>query len=255
MAQKDMPASGWSTPRITPEMIKCFNGEGDLVAWLAKAKLVARLARVDDLANFLPLYLEGDALALYLEMSDGDQASAKKIEEKLKEAFTDGPCAAYSKLMKVRWNGEPVDVYATEIRRLVGLTGLTGDGLDLVSKLAFINGFPEDVRVELQQVDGIEGLKVSDILGRARIIVGNKNENIGAVSVSSRNSQPKYRSNRKGRNEDSGDFSTKNPSSFRGKCFVCEGPHMARDCPEKKAVKCYKCGKEGHLSYTCESEN
>ena len=29
----------------------------------------------------LPLYLEGDALALYLEMGETDQASADKIEE------------------------------------------------------------------------------------------------------------------------------------------------------------------------------
>ena len=107
----------------------------------------------------------------------------------------------------------------------------------------------------MQQVDGIDGLKVSDILGLARIIVGNKNENAGAVSVSSRNSQQKYRSNSKGQNEDSGDSSIKNSGSFRGKCFVCEGPHMARNCREKIAVKYYKCGKEGHLSYTCESEN
>ena len=43
------------TPKITPDMIKCFSGEGDLVAWLVKAKLLARLAKITDLANFLPL--------------------------------------------------------------------------------------------------------------------------------------------------------------------------------------------------------
>ena len=57
-----------SVPKVTPEMIRYFDGEGDLMAWLAKAKLVAKLAKISDLACFLPLYLEGDALAIYLEM-------------------------------------------------------------------------------------------------------------------------------------------------------------------------------------------
>ena len=52
------------TPKITPDMIRSYSGDGDLVAWLTKVKLVARLAKVDDLATFLPLYLEGDALAV-----------------------------------------------------------------------------------------------------------------------------------------------------------------------------------------------
>ena len=65
--------------KVTPDMIKCFTGEGDLVAWLTKAKLVAKIAKVESLADFLPLYLEGDALALYLELSDSDRADAAKI--------------------------------------------------------------------------------------------------------------------------------------------------------------------------------
>ena len=77
------------TPKITSDMIRAYNGEGDLVAWLKKVRLVAKLAKVDALANFLPLYLEGDALAVYLEMSEVDQGKIELIEQKLKEAFTD----------------------------------------------------------------------------------------------------------------------------------------------------------------------
>ena len=43
--------------------------------------------KVKDIARFIPLYLEGDALALYLEMSEVDQLDAGKIEGRLKEAF------------------------------------------------------------------------------------------------------------------------------------------------------------------------
>ena len=58
-------------------MIKPFCGEGDVVAWLRKVDLVAKLQNVDSVTAVIPLFLEGDALGLYLElngrdMKDGD---------------------------------------------------------------------------------------------------------------------------------------------------------------------------------------
>ena len=58
------------------EVMRPFSGDGDVVAWLMKAELVAKLKKTEDVASFLPLYLEGDALALYLEMRDEDQSNA-----------------------------------------------------------------------------------------------------------------------------------------------------------------------------------
>ena len=50
--------------RLGSDILKPFSGEGDMVAWLKKVRFVARLQQVDDVASLLPLYLEGDALAL-----------------------------------------------------------------------------------------------------------------------------------------------------------------------------------------------
>ena len=62
---------------ISSDVIKPFFGEGDVVAWLKKVRLVARLQNVDDVASLLPLYLEGDALALYMEMEEASQRDIK----------------------------------------------------------------------------------------------------------------------------------------------------------------------------------
>ena len=40
-------------------------------------------------------------------------------------------------------------------------------------------------------------------------------------------------------------------AGFRGKCFNCDGPHMARHCPDKKSIICYRCGMEGHVAARC----
>ena len=64
--------------RISRDIIKPFSGEGDVVAWLKKVRLVARLQNVDDVASLLPLYLEGDALALYIKMEEASQKPSRK---------------------------------------------------------------------------------------------------------------------------------------------------------------------------------
>ena len=109
--------------RISSDIIKSFSGEGDVVAWLKKVRLVAKLQLVDDMASLLPLYLKGDALALYMEMEDNDQKQIEQIETQLKEVFTNDAFAVYRKMTMIRWAGECVDVYANKIRQLVGLAG------------------------------------------------------------------------------------------------------------------------------------
>ena len=90
---------------------------------------MARLQQVDDVASLLPLYLEGDALALYMEMKEEDQKDISLIKARLKGAFMDGAFTAYRKLTMVRWAGERVGVYANKIKQLAGLAGFEGAGL------------------------------------------------------------------------------------------------------------------------------
>ena len=69
---------------------------------------MARLQLVDDVASLLPLYLERNALVLYMEMKEEDQKDISLIEARLKEAFMDA-FTAYRKLTIVRWAGKRLD--------------------------------------------------------------------------------------------------------------------------------------------------
>ena len=148
--------------RISSDILKPFSGEGDVVAWLKKVRLVAKL---------LPLYLEGDALDLYMEMEEDDQKQIEQIEARLKEVFTDDAFAAYRKVTMIKCN-----VYANKIRQLVGLAKFKGDGLERLTKLAFVMGFPDTVSIGLQQVPNID---VETIGGTSRACCG-----VGVVPIS-----------------------------------------------------------------------
>ena len=83
---------------------------GDITACLTKVELVATLANItqEDLVSVIPWYLEGGALAVYLEMSKADRDDIVKLKKGLSNAFSDSPFTAYSKLKGMRWAGEPV---------------------------------------------------------------------------------------------------------------------------------------------------
>ena len=72
--------------KLNSGAIKSFHGDGDVVAWLQKVQLVARLQKIDDVVNLLPLYLEGNALQLYLKMDEDQQTNIDLMESRLKEA-------------------------------------------------------------------------------------------------------------------------------------------------------------------------
>lgn len=161
---------GKTSLSLPVDMMKCFTGEGDVVAWLTKMRLVSKLKNIEDRASFLPLYLEGDALKLYLEMPEDDAKDITKIEARLKAAFTAGPVESWVRLGKKKWVGEQVDVFANELRGLAGLAGFEGEGLERVVKLAFVSGFPDHIATALERVKGFNTLKVSDLVEEARIL-------------------------------------------------------------------------------------
>lgn len=244
--------------KLSGEMMKSFDSQGDVVAWLKKAELVAKLIEIKDLASFIPLFLEGDALALYLEMNESDQADAKKIESRLKTAFSQGMFEAYGRLRKLQWMGEQVDVFANKTRRLAGLAGWKGEGLERAVKLAFVTGFLDRISVDLQQVKDIETVEMSELIMRARVLAsGAGGQEVAAVATRGQATVGRRQvSQGVSSSRDDQSSKTGEPRGFKGRCFRCNGPHMARDCKEPRpAITCYRCGKEGHIASRCDQGN
>ena len=219
------------------KVIKSFDGEGDVAEWLTKVELVAKLSEVKDVANLVALHLDGSALSLYLELDSSKQNNFKLLSTELLKAYSDSQIVSFSKLKASRWEGEPVDVYANRLRKLARGSGLNGDALEQVVKLAVITGFPDSVSKELQQVHDIESLSVSDVLGRARVLT--RNTSVGEMAAPAMGGGQKVS---RGKREPL-------------RCYECSGPHLARYCDQKKSepIKCYECSGP-HLARNCDQK-
>ena len=67
-----------TSTKITTDLNKPFYGDGEVCVWIKKVELVAKLTGVANEALFIPLYLEGGALAvcMVMEMEESDQSDA-----------------------------------------------------------------------------------------------------------------------------------------------------------------------------------
>ncbi|XP_067929095.1 uncharacterized protein [Watersipora subatra] len=184
---------------------------GDFADWLAKVELLGDEAK-NDYAKLKPAMLQ---------------------------AFCVNSYAAYNQLQRrVLQEGEMVDVYLSDLRKLVNLIGLSD--ADPLLKCAFMTGLPLDISVQLKSMASVETLELTDLVARARLTLSSRSGSQAcAVSYSQYGHKPKL------------------------SCYICGGSHLARDCSQKRGVKrnsganprifraCYICGNQSHIVRSC----
>jgi hypothetical protein len=220
------------------DVVRPFDGSGDVEHWLQKAKLVAKLKKINELHEFLPLYLEGPAFSVYDQMPDDDKADAEKIERTLLDAFAQDTFAAYDSFRQRYWTpGEVVDVYLADLRRLARLADIESDK---VIRSAFICGLPADVSAQIRSTVRISSTSVADIVKQTRILMSERRSGsmvaVGpTVAVAA---AAAVTGGYKGRK--------------RVTCSECGGDHPARYCKDReRKTSCWNCEKIGHLARNC----
>jgi hypothetical protein len=217
------------------DVVQPFNGEGDIIQWLDKLSLVAKLRGITALEELLPLFLSGPAFAVYSEMEEDKKTDLASIVAVLKEAFALNGFIAYEQLVSRSWRaGEPVDVYLADLRRLAKLAGVESNA---VLKRAFVVGLPTVASREMRSMSNVETVSLATLVNRARAFMA---ENVGESVVASAAAPGDTKADVVG---------------GRGKprCHRCSGPHKLKECPSRP--RCWSCGSDSHLSKDCRQGN
>lgn len=211
---------------------------GDFTVWVEKLELVAQLQNVTDKLKFLPLFLTGAAFSVYQQLSDEAKGDYDKLKAELTTAFSSNAFVAYEHLReRVLREGEAVDVYLADLRRLVSLIGQQNS--DPILRCAFVAGLPSEVSVHLKSIAGLDKMALCEIVAKARAMMASKvmATAFGCAAVAQV---------QRGRSRE---------------CFNCRGiGHVARNCPsprlppndvQRAPRKCYICQSTEHLANKC----
>lgn len=217
------------------DLIKCYeNSSGeDFSVWVDKLELVAKLQEITDLTTFLPLFLAGDAFAVYKQLSASVKKDFTKLKKALLTAFSVNNFSAYEQLrMRTLLDGETVDVYIADLQRLVALIGQS-DAEPLL-KCAFMAGLPHEVATQLKSVAAVENLGLTNLVARARMMISSSMSQPATCAATQRQRQGEQQL----------------------RCYYCSGPHLARSCRSKgqssrRDVRCYNCNELGHMRRQC----
>ena len=175
--------------------------------------MAKNLLKLKDLAVVIPLFLDGPAFAVYDQLSDAEKQDANKIEVALRTAFATDKFLAYNEFRNKVWkNGETVDVFLTDIKRLAHLANFKfEDNNEEIIELAFVMRLSSKVAAQLRATPKIETLDLNAVLQISRALMSEASRSdlfeVGAVA---RTCESK-------------------PNSG---CFICGGPHYRRNCPK-----------------------
>ena len=213
------------------DLISAYNGDSDFAEWARKLELVAKLQKIGELENFLPLFLSGGAFAVYEALDGKVQGDYKALKQALTQAFSSNPIKAFQEFTHRRLEmGEVVDVYLADLRRLAGLVS-SESSVDWV-RCAFVNGLPQDVKCQLMATNAVERLSLPELVERVRSVIQTREVPIGALAA--------MKTTRKG-------------TATEIVCFTCRKKgHVAQHCPQRVgASRCWSCGEPGHFASAC----
>ncbi|KAK4307617.1 hypothetical protein Pmani_020637 [Petrolisthes manimaculis] len=241
--EKKAAASPGDCLTMDLRLISEFDGTSqEVVEWLGKLELVCKLRGITELHTVVPLRLTGGAFAVYQQLSSPDKEKYAKIKAALISAFAADKFVAYEQFVNRRLReGESVDVYLADLRRLAELFG----GMtDLGLSCAFVAGLPESARRILRAGSRLENMDISQLLNRTQAVLVDEHLGDGAST------QLSY----------VGQHTAAPATSSVVRCLTCNQPNQyARNWLAGRGgrrggrggVRCFTCGRLGHVSTTC----
>ena len=120
------------------------------------------------MTRVLPAFLRGDAFKVYKNLPEAEKRDFQAISDALTAAFGVDEHMAFCTLVSRRWkDGESVDVYAAELKRLASVAKSD----ERTVRMVFMSGLPDKVGTQLKTTPGIKAMDFKQVVELAREVM------------------------------------------------------------------------------------
>jgi uncharacterized coiled-coil protein SlyX len=237
---------------------------GDANEWFKKFDLCCKANRWDAAAQALklPTLLEGEALAIWLELSEDEQATYATAKEKVVKGMMPMGFVSMDEFHRRKLRpGEALSVFLHDLKKLLGqaMPDLDKAAHDPLLVHQFLAGLPDVVSRQIRA--SAETSTLDAVVTRARLLMSIDDHNQVAI-VAKEADVEKLQEQVALLTEQVATLSTANQAQpkFRSqpRCFKCnQVGHLQHECttypryrgPELR--RCFQCGQQGHLARYC----
>ena len=240
---------------------------GDVDEWFSRFEICCKANDWSGAtkAAKLPTLLEGEALAVWLELSEEDKDDYSKAKKAIKSKLLPTAFSALDKFnRRSMLPGETLPLFLHDLKRLLdqAMPDLPQDAREQLLLHQFLSGLPTAISKQLRSTG--ETQRLDTTVERARLLMAiecdQESKSVATISESDAAKEcsevMQLKTQLSELTEQVATLAAVQSSKHHSqppRCFACQGiGHFQRNCPnQRNSQRCWLCGRRGHLQKDC----